>query len=80
MANKAVRADGRGTGWWRILGWGGAAVLILTPLVAMQFSSEVDWSLSDFVIVGTMLGVAGLAMELAFLALLISLECLWIWH
>jgi hypothetical protein len=49
----------------RLLGWGAAAVLLLLPLAAMQFTSEVDWSLSDFVVMGALLGGCGLVLELA---------------
>ena len=40
-----------------IFGWIVAAtgVLLLIPLIAMQFTTEVDWSLGDFVIMGVML-------------------------
>ena len=39
-------------------------ILLLIPLVAMQFTSEVNWSLSDFVIAGVLLLGSGLAIEL----------------
>lgn len=43
-----------------------AAALILTvPLVAMQFSAEVVWTLSDFVIMGVLVFGTGLLFELA---------------
>jgi hypothetical protein len=48
----------------RILGWGTAAILLLLPLAAMQFSTEVDWSFSDFVVMGALLGGSGLVLEL----------------
>ena len=41
-----------------------AAVLTI-PLVAMQFTREVDWTGSDFVIAGLLLMVTGLAFVLA---------------
>lgn len=50
---------------WRIIGWGGALALLLTPLVAMQFTSEVNWTGSDFVAAIILLGGAGLAIEIA---------------
>jgi hypothetical protein len=56
---------GGGIGPWRIIGWGGAAALLLTPLVAMQFTSEVDWTLSDFVVMGAMMLAVGIPLELA---------------
>lgn len=52
-------------GLWRIAGWGLLAVLLLTPLVAMQFTDEVDWTASDFVIMGVLLLLVGLGFELA---------------
>ncbi|HEU4495800.1 MAG TPA: hypothetical protein VFR70_01995 [Flavobacterium sp.] len=39
------------------------AVLLCIPLAAMQFTSEVDWSLYDFIIAGTLLLGTGLAIE-----------------
>jgi hypothetical protein len=52
------------SGWWRWLGWGGAAALLLTPLVAMQFTPEVDWTIGDFLFAGMMFGTVGVVMEL----------------
>jgi hypothetical protein len=40
------------------------AILLSIPLVAMQFTSEVDWSLTDFVIMGVLLLSTGLCCEL----------------
>jgi hypothetical protein len=54
-----------GVGWWRIALWGGAAALLLAPLVAMRVTDEVVWTGSDFALVAAMLGVAGGAFELA---------------
>ena len=39
------------------------SALLLIPLIAMQFSTEVIWSLSDFVIMGALLLSVGLAFE-----------------
>jgi hypothetical protein len=49
----------------RVVGWGFAAVILLLPLVAMQFTSEVDWGFGDFVVMGALLGGSGLVLELA---------------
>lgn len=40
------------------------AFLLLIPAVAMQFTSEVTWTLSDFVIAGVLLLGTGLTCEL----------------
>jgi MFS family permease len=52
------------SGWWRWLGWGGAAALLITPLVAMQFTSEVNWTAGDFMFAGFMFAAVGIVMEL----------------
>ena len=39
------------------------AVLLCIPLVAMQFTNEVNWTLSDFVIAGGLLLGTGLLIE-----------------
>jgi ABC-type Mn2+/Zn2+ transport system permease subunit len=39
-------------------------LLLLIPLVAMQFTKEVDWSLLDFVVMGVLLLGTGLLCEL----------------
>jgi hypothetical protein len=40
------------------------AILLLLPLLAMQFTTEVDWSFSDFVIMGFLLTGVGMLCEL----------------
>lgn len=40
-----------------------ALCVLLVPLAAMQFSDEVDWSLSDFIIAGALLVGTGLVFE-----------------
>ncbi len=39
------------------------AVLLLIPLIAMQFTNEVDWGLLDFVVMGVLLFGIGLICE-----------------
>jgi hypothetical protein len=41
------------------------AVLLMVPLVAMQFTPEVRWTLSDFVVAGILLFGTGFAYEMA---------------
>lgn len=50
---------------WRLLMWGGAAALLSLPLIAMQFTDEVNWSPFDFLVFGAMLAVACGGGELA---------------
>ena len=57
-----VQAGGQG---WRILVWGGAAALMLAPVVATQISDEMKWDGADFALVGLMLLAACGAWELA---------------
>lgn len=52
--------------WIRVLRplvWGGAALLLLTPWVAMRFTDEVAWTGGDFVVFGALLLFACLAFE-----------------
>ena len=37
------------------------ALILMLPLIGMQFSEEVDWRLPDFVIIGSILIAAGLS-------------------
>ena len=41
-----------------------AAALLLIPLIAMQFTGQVDWSVFDFLVMGFLLGGTGLLLEL----------------
>lgn len=50
---------------WRLIRWGTAACLLLLPLLAMQFTEEVNWTLGDFVFAAVAIGGIGLAFELA---------------
>lgn len=50
-------ATWRGSAWRKAM-WGTAGLLLLLPAVAMQFTREVDWSPSDFVVMGCLLAAA----------------------
>ena len=63
MATQAANGRGRLLNPFRIIGWGGAAALLLAPLVAMQFTNEVDWTVSDFIFAGVLFLSVGLAFE-----------------
>jgi len=54
----------KGSGRWGFVVWSGAACLLLLPLVAMQFTRDVNWTLLDFAVFGTMLLCACSAYEL----------------
>lgn len=43
---------------WSMAIWGFAALMLMLPAVAMQFTADVDWSLGDFIVMGVMLCVA----------------------
>ena len=49
---------------WRIAGWGAVALVLLAPLVAMQFTDEVNWTTGDFVFAAVVLGTVGGLLEL----------------
>ena len=40
---------------WRIAAWATATLLLLAPLVAMQFTDDVNWSVGDFVFAAVLL-------------------------
>ena len=65
MARGAMSGNGWRGSYWRIAAWSAAALLLLLPLVAMQFTDEVHWTTADFVVFGAMLACAGGAFELA---------------
>ena len=65
MLTTAIGA--RGWSWIRPVLWGGAAVLMLVPLLAMTFAPGLgfDWTLGDFIFAALLIGGVGLAFELA---------------
>lgn len=48
----------------RIAAWATAALILLLPLVAMQFTDEVTWDVVDFAVAGALLVGAGVTYEL----------------
>ena len=50
---------------WRAIGWGGAAVLLALPFLAMQVTPKVHWTAGDFIAFGAMLLLIGIPLELA---------------
>ena len=58
MAMHPTPVPRRGTNRWRPLIWGGAALLLLLPAIAMRFTTEVDWGPEDFIVMGVLLAVA----------------------
>lgn len=65
MAGNTGNGGGRRGNRWRIAIWGSAALLLLLPLVAMQFTNEANWDETDFMVFGAMLLAACGTYELA---------------
>jgi len=65
MTSLARMEVGRIGRLWRVGLWGLIAALLLLPLVAMQFTTEVVWDSADFAFAGLLLVGAGLLFELA---------------
>jgi hypothetical protein len=57
--------SGRHDTLMRVLVWGGAAALLLLPLLAMQFTREVDWDGRDFALMAVLLAIPCGVFELA---------------
>ena len=49
---------------WRIAPWAVAALILLLPLIAMQFTDEVVWDVTDFAVAGALLVGVGVTFEL----------------
>jgi len=65
MAGNAKNGGGRRGSRWRIAALAAAALILLVPLVAMQFTDEVVWNVADFAFFGVLLVGAGITYELA---------------
>jgi hypothetical protein len=60
MAAGTEKSGGRRGIPWRMIGWGGATLILLLPWVA-----KAPWTLFDFLLLGAFLGGTGLVLELA---------------
>jgi hypothetical protein len=49
---------------WRVAGWSTAALILLLPLVAMRLTSEVNWTMTDFIFAAVLIGGVGAIFEL----------------
>lgn len=49
---------------WRMVAWAIAALILLLPLIAMQFTDEVNWDAADFLVMAIMLGALLAALEI----------------
>jgi hypothetical protein len=63
MANDRVDSGAPLLNPWRVAGWAVPVILLLIPAVAMRFTSEVDWSAPDFIVMGALFGAIGLGIE-----------------
>ena len=64
MTDRVEDSGGRGWNPWRVAGWSIPVLLLMLPAVAMRFTSEVNWTFSDFVFAALLFGIVGLAFEL----------------
>lgn len=48
MAGNEENGGGQRANHWRIAAWTFAALILMLPLIAMQFTKEVNWSMGDF--------------------------------
>lgn len=65
MTEITENTGGRLVNHWRIAAWTAAGLILLLPLVAMQFTDQVNWDVSDFVIFGALLLGVGFTFEVA---------------
>lgn len=65
MAEKIENGAGLAGGSLRLAAWSAAALILLLPLVAMQFTDEVNWTAGDFAFAAGLILAVGIAFELA---------------
>ncbi len=64
MAGNPEHGGGQRGNGWRIAAWTAAAIILLLPLIAMQFTDELVWDVTDFAILGALLVGVGVTFEL----------------
>ena len=64
MAGDVHGGPERDRGHWWLVAWGAGALLLSLPLIAMQFTDEVNWTLADFAVFAGMLVSVGGAYSL----------------
>lgn len=64
MMQEGAKGNGRLWNIVRVVGWSFAALLLLFPAVAMQFTEEVNWGPEDFLVAAVLLGGSGLLFEM----------------
>lgn len=65
--NNAAPASRNPPPLWRIVLWGGVAGLLLLPAAAMRVTNDVQWTTTDFVFAGLVLGLAAALFEIVML-------------
>ena len=65
MTGNTENGGGRRGSRWRIAAWAAAALILLLPLFAMEFTEQVVWDVADFAIFGALLVGVGVTLEIA---------------
>ena len=65
MAGHPDKGGGKRGSRWRIAAWTAVPLVLLVPLIAMQFTDEVVWDVTDFALFGALLVGVGVTFELA---------------
>lgn len=65
MRARANHGRAQGGNLWRLAMWSMIGLLLLLPLIAMQFTGEVAWTAFDFAVAAALLVGAGAAYEIA---------------
>ena len=64
MEQQAVHGSGWRAHPLRIIGWSAAGLILLLPLVAMQFTEEVNWTVADFAFMAVLILAVGIPLEI----------------